>query len=258
MNKLQIQKQKLRVIEDFDKIFVVGDLHGDYDSYKKTLGIWRKEKDSILIFLGDFADRGNKGFEIVESLMKLKENENVILLKGNHEDYSESGMPYFYPCNLIDEVREKFGDWSTYFSTKFKPFIEDLNLAVILKNYFLFVHGGVSSKIKSLENLSYPTREIEFDVLCSDPYPEKGEFFNPRGAGVLFGPDISKEICEKLKIKKIIRSHQPRKALNGPYEEHEGRVITISSTRVYGGRPFILCFEKENLEEYKVIYLEKV
>ena len=252
---IQIQKQKLKIIEKgFDRIFVAGDLHGDFESYRKIKEIWGKEKNSLLIFLGDYADRGDKGYEIIEDLMELKNEENVILLKGNHEDYSEEGLPHFYPCTLINEVRKKFGDWREYFSTKLKPFIESLNLAAVLKNYLLFVHGGISSKINSMEDLNNPTREIEIDVLWSDPY-EGYEDLNPRGAGVLFGPEISERICKILNVKRIVRSHQPTKALEKPWEEHGGRVITTSSTRVYGGKPFLLCFEKENFEKYKVIYL---
>ena len=255
MQTLQAQKQRLKIIKgDFNKIFVAGDLHGDFESYQKIKEIWKKEKNSLLIFLGDYADRGDRGYEIIEDLMELKNEERVILIKGNHEDYSEEGFPHFYPCTLINEVRKKFGDWGEYFSTKLKPFLESLNLAAILENYLLFVHGGISSKINSVEDLNNPSREIEIDVLWSDPC-EEGEYLNPRGAGVLFGREITEKICKILNVKRIVRSHQPRKAFERPYEEHGGKVITISSTKVYGGKPFLIYFEKPYWEKYKVIFL---
>jgi diadenosine tetraphosphatase ApaH/serine/threonine PP2A family protein phosphatase len=187
--------------------------------------------------------------------MKISGSENVILLKGNHEDYSASGMPYFYPCDLINEVKTKWGDWNDYFNSRLRPFFDNLYLAAIVQGFILFVHGGISSKINSLNDLNAPGREVEIDVLWSDPYRIEGEYLNPRGAGVLFGPDITKTICERLNVKKIVRSHEPRKAIGGPYEEHGGKVVTISSTKVYGGKPFVLVFDGKNLEKYQIVYL---
>jgi len=45
----------------------------------------------------------------------------------------------------------------------------------------------------------------------------------------------------------VVRSHQPRKAASAPYAEHDGRVITISSTTVYGGTSFILKLSARDL-----------
>ncbi len=56
----------------------------------------------------------------------------------------------------------------------------------------------------------------------------------------MFGPDISNAVAKRLNAEYIVRSHQPFKAESGPCIEHGGRVVTISSTSVYGGRPFVL------------------
>jgi len=58
---------------------------------------------------------------------------------------------------------------------------------------------------------------------------------------------VSKKICRILNVRKIIRSHEPQKALEGPVCEHEGRVITISSTSVYGGKPHMLIINKNKI-----------
>jgi diadenosine tetraphosphatase ApaH/serine/threonine PP2A family protein phosphatase len=120
-----------------------------------------------------------------------------------------------------------------------RKFFSSLPIAARFKS-FLFVHGGISSKIKSLEDIMYPTREIEEDILWSDPFEGYGEYLNPRGAGVLFGKDITENVLKKLSVEKLIRSHEPQKAFNGMAKEHEGKVITISSTHVYGGKACIL------------------
>jgi hypothetical protein len=45
------------------------------------------------VFLGDYADRGISGTEVLEGVSRLldRNRENVVLLKGNHEDYTENG-----------------------------------------------------------------------------------------------------------------------------------------------------------------------
>jgi serine/threonine protein phosphatase 1 len=65
--------------------FIVGDIHGCYYSLRKLLAYW--DKKSTLIFIGDYIDRGNFSYEVVEYLMSLKEEykDQVLVLLGNHE-----------------------------------------------------------------------------------------------------------------------------------------------------------------------------
>lgn len=238
---------------------MVGDLHGDYQSLSSLLEIVDLSVDG-LIFLGDYADRGQFGLEVIRKLSFLaKENsKNVFLLKGNHEDYNTNGYPLFWPCNLCDEIEKKLGNWQKYYEDEFLEFLGLLHLAIIFKDWLLFVHGGVSSRIEDLNKLFYPSKEVERDILWSDPFDGEGERPNiPRGgAGVLFGANITRQVCNKLGVSSIIRSHQPRKARNGPVYEHEGRVITVNSTSLYGGIPFALSLNPNKSSRFEVIRLE--
>lgn len=199
----------------------------------------------LLVFLGDYADRGLYGVEVIDTIADLLErfSGRIIALKGNHEDYSDDGEPRFYPCDLVYEAERKRGGWIRYFSEKLKPFIEKLYLAALIPGEVLMVHGGVSSRIRSLDDLRYPSLEVEGDILWSDPWSGYGEYPNRRGVGVEFGVDITESICAKLEVKMIVRGHEPMKASIGPYSEHNGKVVTVSSTRVYGGKPFILAID---------------
>lgn len=236
---------RLYELKPAEKIFIVGDLHGDLKTFKQIVSFWQNEENSCLVFLGDYADRGTQGLEIIEWLMKKQDK--VVALKGNHEDYRPSGEPKFYPCNLISEVESKRGNWNSFFSQRFKPFLSSLYLAALLPNSILLLHGGLSSKIKTVDDLKNPTPEIEEDILWSDPTDVPGERFNSRGAGIEFGPDITEKVAENLNIKIIIRSHQPNLALNGPCFHHNGKIATISSTRVYGGRPHYLEIDADEI-----------
>ncbi|MEM2740197.1 MAG: metallophosphoesterase family protein [Candidatus Bathyarchaeia archaeon] len=223
---------------------MVGDIHGDYDSLKRILNLVDMDRD-FLVFLGDYADRGLYGVEVIDMIVDLLErfSDRVLALKGNHECYSDDGEPTFYPCDLVYEAERKKSGWMRYFLEELKPFIERLYLAAVIPGEILMVHGGVSSRIRSLDDLRYPSLAVERDILWSDPWGGYGEYPNRRGVGVEFGIDITESICAKLGTKIIVRGHEPMKALMGPYSEHNGRVVTVSSTRVYGGEPFILVID---------------
>jgi protein phosphatase len=247
----------VRILE-CDKLFVVGDIHGDLEVFEKIKNVFKKELEKdpkvCLVFLGDYADRGDFGLEVIEGVKELinEYKENLIALKGNHEDYDYEGNPNFRPCDLKYEVVSKRGIWYDYFKKNLQPFFNSLFIAAKY-NSFLFVHGGISSKIKNEENLMFPDKKIEEDVLWSDPFEGYGEYPNPRGAGVLFGKDITKKVLNSLSVDKLIRSHQPQKAMNGIYEEHDGKILTINSTRVYGGKPIILEISNDKIKAKSIL-----
>ena len=239
-------KGKLAIVrEDFEgEVMVAGDIHGDLEAFERIRDLFLARANSLLIFLGDYADRGDQGLEVVEGVKELLEKfgDRVIALKGNHEDYRQ-GKPYFSPCDLPWELEtKKRVKWMDFFPEFEREFLGRLHLACLIPGLALLVHGGVSSKIRGLEDLENPTPSVEEDLLWSDPFERSGEYPNPRGAGVLFGPEASESLVKRMGVKFVLRSHEPRKAFDGPCLEHSGRVLTLSSTKVYGGRAFVLTF----------------
>jgi protein phosphatase len=236
-------KSELVVIEPncYSRVAVVGDLHGDYKALQALLKLVDLDSD-LLVFLGDYADRGPDGVEVIRTVKTLGQlhPKNVVALMGNHEDYTSNGVPNFNPCTLIGEAEVKTGSWSRYFLTELKPFLDSLSLSALIVGNALLVHGGVSSKIKSVDDLKEPTDDLRMDLLWSDPIGGEGEGPNwSRGAGVGFGEDVSAAVCKALGVAKVIRSHQPQLAASEPCVMHCGRVVTVNSTSVYGGSPFV-------------------
>ena len=236
------------LISHFHRILVVGDLHGDFFSFTQVEAMFNPNCD-LLLFLGDYGDRGPKSIEVIAGVTHLldKYPEQVLALMGNHEDFTDKGRPNFSPCTLIDEVISQQRSWERYFQDVFQPLLQRLYLSALIPNNILFVHGGVSSQIIDKKTLVNPSHKVVEDILWSDPVNSDGEYPNPRGAGMEFGRDISQLICQRLGISQIVRAHDPRKVLDGPCIQHNGRVITVNSTSVYGGRPFILCLPIKNI-----------
>jgi diadenosine tetraphosphatase ApaH/serine/threonine PP2A family protein phosphatase len=236
-------KPELVVVEPdaFSRVAVVGDLHGDNRALKAILETVDLNSE-LLVFLGDYADRGECGVEVIRTIKALRQMHpnNVIALMGNHEDYTSEGVPNFNPCTLIGEAEVKTGSWGIYYLNELKPFIDSLSLSALIPGNALLVHGGVSSKIRSVEDLREPSDELRMDLLWSDPSEDMGERVNwGRGAGVEFGVDVSASVCEVLGVERIIRSHQPQLSLHAPRVMHGGRVVTVNATSVYGGSPFV-------------------
>ncbi|MGD6850443.1 MAG: metallophosphoesterase family protein [Candidatus Bathyarchaeia archaeon] len=236
-------KPSLVVVEPgkFGRIAVLGDLHGDYKSLCALLELLDLDGD-LLVFLGDYADRGPKGVEVIRKVAHLRREHprNVLALMGNHEDYSDNGEPQFQPCSLIGEAEAKTGSWNTYFRQELKPFIDSLPLCALVPNNALLVHGGVSSKIRGISDLENPADGLRTDLLWSDPMDGEGEEPNwMREVGVMWGSDVTETVCHGLGVERLIRSHQPQLAASKPYLAHDGRVVTVNATSVYGGTPFV-------------------
>ncbi|MCK5140034.1 MAG: serine/threonine protein phosphatase [Thermodesulfovibrionia bacterium] len=235
-------------------VYVAGDLHGHYESFKGVLRRYEDSaRDSLLLFLGDYADRGLNGVEIITELNRLLESrDDIVALKGNHEQYRD-GNPTFSPCDLISEAQEKYNSWEKFYHDIMVDFLAKLHIAAIMNNV-LFVHAGISSRIKTVKDLA--KHENETYVLWSDPSPLSGEHPSMRGAGITFGEDITTKVLSALGLKMIVRSHEPSKAAYGPYSEHGGKIITTNACASYGEpwKPFMLKIDTKSLK-HKPIFL---
>lgn len=67
------------------QLFVIGDVHGEYDLLEKQLQHVDFARHQ-LVLLGDLIDRGPKIKQTIEAVMALVKEKGAICLKGNHED----------------------------------------------------------------------------------------------------------------------------------------------------------------------------
>ena len=71
------------------KYYVTADPHGFYDELKNSLaesGFFEEKERKKLIVCGDLFDRGTQAKELQEFLVRLLERDEVVLIRGNHED----------------------------------------------------------------------------------------------------------------------------------------------------------------------------
>lgn len=74
------------------RYYVLSDIHGFYSLFQKTLreaGYFEDPEEKKLLLLGDLFDRGSEAVAMQEGVLRLLEEDSVILIRGNHEDLFE-------------------------------------------------------------------------------------------------------------------------------------------------------------------------
>lgn len=74
------------------KYYITADIHGFYTEFHKALdeaGYFNDPEPHKLIILGDIFDRGQEALKMQEYILRLMEQDAVILIRGNHEDLYE-------------------------------------------------------------------------------------------------------------------------------------------------------------------------
>jgi len=241
-------KGRLVEVEPKGDALVVGDLHGDLESLidilqqSKILERMDKSSESILIFLGDYGDRGIYPAETYYTVLKLKllHPEQVILMRGNHEGPNDL-MPS--PHDLPEQFQARFGkNWTEAYAS-IRGLFEQLYNALFVEKRYLMLHGGLPKELGTVEDLAYaqivhPKRSLLEEILWSDPDEEvEGTSASPRGAGSLFGEDVTNRMLTKLNVKVLIRGHEPCE--DGFKIGHSGKVLTLFSRK---GPPYFNAF----------------
>lgn len=195
-------------IPDGQRVYAIGDIHGRADLLKRLLAEIQKDAlggdyqgRPILVFLGDYIDRGFQSREVIDILLSdLMSPFETYFLKGNHEAamlqfLSEPGMGPRWVEHGGAETLVSYGvrpprsrtavdDWaiaSQELKRQLPPehlnFLRTLQLTARFGDY-LFVHAGVRPGVE-LEQQS------EYDMLWI-----RDEFINdtrPLGAVVVHG-----------------------------------------------------------------------
>jgi protein phosphatase len=202
----------------------------------------KQNRDAILIFLGDYGDRGEYSKEVYYTVLKLKLAfpRQIILMRGNHEGPEDLLAS---PHDLPMEFQVKFGQkWGEAYS-KIRKLFACLYNAVLVEKRYLIIHGGLPAQATTIQDLAnahilHPKQSFLEDMLWSDPDEVVEELReSPRGAGRLFGKRITNQVLTSFNVKILIRGHEPCE--DGFKISHEGKVLTLFSRK---GPPYFNAF----------------
>ena len=215
-------------------VTICGDVHGQFHDLLELFKVGGNVPDTNYLFLGDYVDRGCFSVETVSLLLalKIKYPTKLYLTRGNHESRQTTQIYGYY-----EECNKKYGNTGTVWKT-FTDLFDYLPLCAIVEGKFFGLHGGLSPSINTLEEINQLDRKCEpphegamSDLLWSDPEEREGWGQSQRGAGWVFGGDISTKFNYTNKTKLICRAHQLM--LNGYEWIHNNNVLTIFSAPNY-------------------------
>jgi len=226
----------------FRGALVFGDIHGDLETFRalaRRAGFGEiVESRGLLIFLGDYVDRGLYQLEVLILLAMLKYllREKVVLLRGNHEP-----PPWLLPSphDFRNVLIQRFGfsKGEVLYGIAQRIF-SMLPVAAVIEGEALFVHGGPPisrldrGEPREILDVDENDPEALEEILWSDPVEEDVEWLPSfRGAGKLYGPRVTEKTLRSLKVKVIIRGHEP--CPSGYKLNHGGKVLTLFSLKGY-------------------------
>lgn len=153
------------------KIFAIGDIHGCLDKLEVMMErIDLNDEEDMLVFIGDYIDRGPDPKGVVDFVLELKSRlKNVVCLLGNHEQTflnfyfhrRDSDLFYF---NGGDTTIESYGLVETTEGKKINVPENHLEFFKSLLPYYetddyIFVHAGIRSGIpmekQSVDDLTW-------------------------------------------------------------------------------------------------------
>lgn len=164
-----------------NKIFAIGDIHGCLEKLQNLMsGIDMDRRTDMLIFIGDYVDRGKFSREVVDYIISIKyEYKNVFCLLGNHEQmfmhYLNGEKEELYLGNggtaTLESYQILFSDEVQKRKEKVPPehrkFFESL-LPYYETEKYIFAHAGIRPGIPLNEQTMDDLLWIRYDFIYSE------------------------------------------------------------------------------------------
>lgn len=135
------------------RTFIISDIHGNNNAFRKALKSVRLKKTDKLILLGDYIDRGDDSKGVLDTIILLIESGfNLTCLKGNHE---ELFLKSFESSNNLNIWLRNGGDKTllSFLTSSIERVPQKyIDLINSFKNYYIhdkyiFVHASINMKI---------------------------------------------------------------------------------------------------------------
>lgn len=213
-NKVKPIFQKEKTVLDLaGPINICGDLHGNLSDLVHCFKLGGTPPQARWLFLGDYVDRGPCSVEVIMLLLALKIQypSQVYLIRGNHECMELTEI-----FGFSDECLQRFETQGEKVWTAFCDVFEYIPIAAIVANEYLCIHGGISPKLETVQQirdlqrpLKVPISGLVADLLWSDPSKDIEEFSrSDRGTTCIWGLNPIKKFLSANNLKSLIRAHQ--------------------------------------------------
>ena len=223
-------------------IYVVSDIHGQYDRFIELLKVINFTSEDTLYILGDIIDRGPK---IVKTIDFVIDKPNIHMILGNHEDMF---LNYFFSKSNYDKSLWYYNggaytdlELSKLSDEKIKTYVDyfsklPIEREVFVNNQkFLLVHGNY---VTEKEKKYFTDIEYRYQVIWGRINQEDT---GPNDKIVIFGHTVTHKYLGKENICKIWRN---------------GNLIGIdcgmAKVSVYGDKCQLACLCLDTMQEFYV------
>ncbi|WP_196890130.1 metallophosphoesterase family protein [Aureivirga sp. CE67] len=178
-------------------IYAIGDIHGCFTALKTIFNQGIIQEEDIVVFLGDYIDRGPDSKGVIDWLLKNKEIYNFKFILGNHEIMMKTAKIasdklaewlYFGGEETLDSYNIKDDlNWAKKIDSTHWDFIDNC-LPYLEIGKYIFVHAGLESDIDLEEQNKYNLfwKKFEFPkiykpektVICGHTSRKNGEIAN--------------------------------------------------------------------------------
>lgn len=132
------------------RALVIGDIHGGLRALEQLVERAKITSDDKLVFLGDYVDGWSESAQVIDYLIRLKEENDCVFIKGNHDVWCEDWLreDLSHPVWLAhggQETVESYQGYSIETKKAHLDFFEAMDLFHIDDANRLFVHAGFTS-----------------------------------------------------------------------------------------------------------------
>lgn len=135
---------------DTRRYIAIGDVHGCPESLKNLMQLLEPHinHQTVLVFLGDYVDRGPDSRGVINYLLRLQEGADCVFIRGNHDqmmlDAIDKGNRALWMQNGGGSTLESYGlpQDSSDIPEEHQDFLRNTRLYWDTPLYF-FVHGGI-------------------------------------------------------------------------------------------------------------------
>lgn len=228
---------------------VIGDIHGGLRALKQAMEVANVTKHDTLIFLGDYVDGWSESPQVLDFLIELKEKQNCIFIKGNHDDL----LFDYLQTNLYLEEWFNHGGKATLDAykkldaeTKRKhiAFLENLELFHIDTENKLFVHAGFTNlkgvHAEYFKPYFYWDRTLWEMVLALDPHLNSEDSFYPN----------------RLKLyREIFIGHTPTTRIESFEPVNKANIWNVDTGAAFKGALTIMDADTKEFWQSEPVYL---
>jgi serine/threonine protein phosphatase 1 len=161
---------------DSGRLIAIGDVHGCVHALDKLLEVMVPTSADRIVFLGDLVDQGKESREVLERILRLQQECQVVLIRGNHEEMmfaareNEPALRYWERCGGVATLNSyRFGATLAEIPAEHWALLES-SVPYLETEQFIFTHANYDASLPMKEQPDYALRWELFDETKERPH----------------------------------------------------------------------------------------